>query len=118
MATVRVQLPKSCKAHPVFNVAALQHFHEDVSLRGRPEEPQPQFWFWTARRDTSSKRFCQNECSKEKFSIWTSGLVTTSLPGSRKPMCLMSLVHRLFHYKNFSRPKGGGDNVTASQLML
>ena len=39
MATVRVQLPRSCKAHPVFNVAALRHFHEDVSLRGRPEEP-------------------------------------------------------------------------------
>ena len=39
MATVRVQLPRSCKAHPVFNVAALRHFHEDVSLRGIPEEP-------------------------------------------------------------------------------
>ena len=39
MATVRVQLPRSCKAHPVFNVAGLRHFHEDVSLRGRPEEP-------------------------------------------------------------------------------
>ena len=39
LATVRVQLPPSCKAHPVFNVAALRHFHEDASLRGRPEEP-------------------------------------------------------------------------------
>ena len=36
MATVRVQLPRSCKAQPVFNVAALRHFHKDVSLRGRP----------------------------------------------------------------------------------
>ena len=39
MATVQVQLPRSCKAHPVFNVAALRHFHEDVSLQGRPGEP-------------------------------------------------------------------------------
>ena len=36
---MRVQLPPSCKAHPVFNVAALRHFNEDVSLRGRPAQP-------------------------------------------------------------------------------
>ena len=39
LATVRVQLPPSCKAHPVFNVAALRHFNEDVSLSGRPAQP-------------------------------------------------------------------------------
>ena len=39
LETVRVQLPPSCKAHPVFNVAALRHFNEDVSLRGGPAQP-------------------------------------------------------------------------------
>ena len=39
MATVKVQLPVACRAHPVFYVAAVQHFVEDTSLRGNCEKP-------------------------------------------------------------------------------
>ena len=99
-------------------MAALGHFHEDVSLRGRPEDPPAPVLDLDGQERYLVEEILSDECSKEKYSIWSSGLVTMSLPGSREPTCLMSLVHRLFHYKNISRPKGGGDNVTASQFML
>ena len=34
-----MQLPAVCRAHPVFNVAAVRHFVEDTSLRGNREKP-------------------------------------------------------------------------------
>lgn len=40
-ATVRVKLPPTCRAHPVFNVAALRPYHEDRQLRKRTLPPAP-----------------------------------------------------------------------------
>ena len=40
-ATVRVKLPVSCRANPVFNVAALKHFHEDREIRPKESPPSP-----------------------------------------------------------------------------
>ena len=39
MATVKEQLPLVCRAHPVFNVAAVRHFVGDFSPMGNHEKP-------------------------------------------------------------------------------
>ena len=40
-ATVRMKLPVSCRAIPVFNVAALKRFHEDKEIRPKESPPSP-----------------------------------------------------------------------------
>lgn len=40
-STVLLGLPSTCRAHPVFNVAAVKRYHEDRSLHDRPPPPSP-----------------------------------------------------------------------------
>ena len=38
LATVKVQLPVVCRAHPVFDVVVVRNFVENTSLRGTREK--------------------------------------------------------------------------------
>ena len=40
-ATLRVKLPVSCRANPVFDVTALKHIHEDKEIRPKESPPSP-----------------------------------------------------------------------------
>ena len=49
--TVRVKLPSVRRVHPVFNVAALNHYHEDDSF-GNERPLQLRLLTWIGMRDT------------------------------------------------------------------
>ena len=118
MATVRGQLPRSCKAHPVFNVAALRHFHEDVSLRGRPEEPPAPVLDLDGQERYLVEEILSERVFKGKPQYLVKSIGYNEPTWVPRANVLDESGVPIVPLQNFLRPKGGGDNMTASQLML
>ena len=110
MATVRGQLPRSCKAHPMFNVAALRHFHEDVSLRGRPEEPPAPVLDLDGQERYLVEEILSERVFKGKPQYLVKSIGYNEPTWVPRANVLDESGVPIVPLQNFLRPKGGGDN--------